>query len=58
MKSPNDKLHVITTDNTKPWPLCGNGFKAASGSAITLVLDRGVKLELADGTKLEGLVKL
>ncbi len=56
MKSANYKLQAIV-ENKKPWPFVGNAYPAANG-AIRILLDRGVKLELADGTKLEGDVKL
>lgn len=56
MKTPNYKLQAIIED-TKPWPFVGNAYANANGS-ITILLDRGVKLELPDGTKLEAAVKL
>jgi hypothetical protein len=56
MKTPNYKLQAIV-DNNKTWPWIGNAYTTATGG-VRIVLDRGVKLELADGTKLEGVVKL
>jgi hypothetical protein len=56
MKTPNYKLQAII-ENTKPWPFVGNAYTNTNGS-ITILLDRGVKLELPDGTKLDGTVKL
>ena len=50
MKTPTYKAQTITED--KSWPFVGNAYKNPGGS-ISLVLDRGVKLELKDGTKLE-----
>ena len=51
-KIPNYKLQAIV-DNNQPWPFIGNAFTCANG-AIRILLDRGVKIELADGTKIEG----
>jgi hypothetical protein len=55
MKTPNLKLQAIVEN--KPWPFVGNGYTNANG-AISILLDRGVALVLADGTRLEGAVKL
>lgn len=51
-RTPNYKLQAIV-ENKKPWPWIGNAYVGANG-AITVQLDRGVKLELPDGTKLAG----
>jgi hypothetical protein len=56
MNTPNYKLQAMI-DNQKSWPFIGNAYTTTTG-AVRIVLDRGVKLELADGTKLEGVVKL
>ncbi len=56
MNTPNYKLQAMI-DNQKAWSFIGNAYTTANG-ALRIVLDRDVKLELADGTKLEGGVKL
>ena len=51
MKNPSYKAQVVL-DNAKSWPYIGNAYANKDGS-LSLLLDRGVKLVLADGTTFE-----
>ena len=43
---------LITIENAEKWPFVGNAFANANGS-LSVYLDRGVKLTLANGQVLE-----
>ncbi len=50
-KTPSYKVQAIV-EGASPWPYLGNAYANKDGS-LTIVLDRGVALRLADGTVLE-----
>jgi hypothetical protein len=51
-KKPVRKVQITLTDSNQKWPYVGNALENQNGS-LSLFLDKGVKLVLADGTVYE-----